>query len=51
MQRLSVQLTVALADLADVDADTDSHLAVRVRGVVLLERMLDAHGALDSVHR
>jgi hypothetical protein len=36
VHRLSVQQTVALADLPDVDADADPDLALRVGGVVLL---------------
>jgi hypothetical protein len=47
VHRLPGQLTIALADLPDMDADTDPGLALRVRSVVLLKRMLDADSAPD----
>jgi hypothetical protein len=49
--RLSVQLTVALADLSDVDAYANPDLALGVGGVVLVMRTLDADGAADRGHR
>ena len=51
VHRLAVQVTVAHADLSDVDADADADLALCVRGVVLLLRPLDPHGTPDRGRR
>ena len=47
---LPEQIAVALGDLADVDADADLDGALRVGGVVLVQRTLDGGGGTDRCH-
>src|SRR5215212_657958 len=51
MYRLSVQQTVALADLSNMDADAHLDLTLGVGGVVLVMCTLDASGAADRRQR
>jgi hypothetical protein len=48
---LPVQVTVALGDFANVDADTDLDGAMRIGGVVVVQRALDGYGGTDGCHR
>jgi len=48
MHRLPEQIAIPLGDLARMDADADFDSALRLCGVVLLQRTLDGDG---SMHR
>ena len=50
MHRLSEQIAIPLGDLAGMDADADFDRALRVGGVVLVQRTLDRHGGTDRCH-
>ena len=47
---LPLQVVIALADRAGVNADTDLDGALRVRGVVLLQGLLDGNRGPDRSH-
>jgi hypothetical protein len=50
MHCLPEEVAVSLSDLTGVDADTNLDSALRVSGVVLLQRPLDGCGGADCCH-
>ena len=50
MDRLPEQIAIPLGDFAGVDADADFDSALRVGGVVLVQRTLDGRSGTDRCH-
>ena len=50
MHRLPEQIAIPLGDLAGMDADADFDSALRLGGVVLLQRTLDGDGSMDRCY-